>query len=143
MTLNEAETRAKLIDSAIHLGGWTEDLVRREESAGAVEIVDGKPRKRSKGRVDYILRVKVTPDSQPVALALIEAKADYLPAEHGLEQVKLYAESKRLNVSFVFSTNRHLFVMFNKFNGKTSTPRHLIEFPTPAELRKLAARIVG
>ena len=94
MPLNEAETRAKLIDPAIHLRSWSEDLIRREESAVAVEIVDGKPRKRSKGRVDYILRVKVTPDSQPVALALIEAKADYLPAEHGLEQVKLYADWK-------------------------------------------------
>ena len=55
MPLNEAETRAKLIDPAIHARGWTEDLIRREETAGAVEIVDGKPRKRSKGRVDYTL----------------------------------------------------------------------------------------
>ena len=44
MTLTEAETRAKLIDPAIHARGWTEDLIRREESAGAVEIVEGKPR---------------------------------------------------------------------------------------------------
>ena len=83
MPLNEPETRAKLIDPAIHAKGWTEDLIRREESAGAVEIVEGKPRKRSKGRVDYTLRVKVTPDSQPVALALIEAKAENLPPDHG------------------------------------------------------------
>jgi type I restriction enzyme, R subunit len=60
MTLNEAETRAKLIDPAIHARGWTEDLICREESAGAVEIVDGKPR-RSKGRADYTLRITVSP----------------------------------------------------------------------------------
>jgi len=135
MPLNEAETRAKLIDPAIHARGWTEDLICREESAGAVEIVDGKPRKRSKGRVDYTLRVKVTGNSQPVAMALIEAKAENLPPEHGLEQVKLYAQSKRLNVPFVISTNGHLFVMFDKFSGQTSQPKPLTEFPSPADLR--------
>jgi type I site-specific restriction endonuclease len=34
MPLNEAETRAKLIDPAIHKRGWTEDLIRREETGG-------------------------------------------------------------------------------------------------------------
>ena len=36
MALNEADTRAKLIDPAIHKCGWTEDLIRREETAGTV-----------------------------------------------------------------------------------------------------------
>lgn len=35
--LSEADTRAKLIDPAIHRRGWTEDLIRREETAGAIE----------------------------------------------------------------------------------------------------------
>jgi type I restriction enzyme R subunit len=135
IVLNEAETRAKLIDPAIHARGWTEDLIRREESAGAVEIVDGKPRKRSKGRVDYTLRVKVTPDSQPVAVALIEAKAENLPPDHGLEQAKVYAASRRLNVPFVIATNGHLFVLYDRFSGQTCAPCPLVEFPTPAELR--------
>ena len=143
MSLNEAETRAKLIDPAIHARGWTEDLIRREESAGAVEIVEGKPRKRSKGRVDYTLRVKVTPDAQPVALALIEAKAENLPPGHGLEQAKAYAASKRLNVPFVLSTNGHLFVMYDRFSGLTSQPRPLAEFPTPAELRTAYEKGMG
>ncbi|MBI4494190.1 MAG: hypothetical protein HY690_15485 [Chloroflexi bacterium] len=107
--LSEADTRAKLIDPALHARGWTEDLIRREETAGAIVIIDGKPRKQAKGRVDYVLRVKVNPDTQPVAVALIEAKAEKLPPAHGLEQAKLYAVSKRLNVPFVFSSNGHLF----------------------------------
>jgi type I restriction enzyme R subunit len=49
MGLGEADTRAKLIDPAIHARGWTEDLIRREETAGAIELIDGKPRKRAKG----------------------------------------------------------------------------------------------
>src|SRR5438552_2794238 len=126
MSYGEADTRAKLIDPALHACGWTEDLIRREETAGAIEIIEGKPRKRSKGRVDYMLRVKVNPDTQPVAVALIEAKAEDLPPTHGLEQAKLYAGCKRLNVPLVFSSNGHLFVEYDRFTGKTFTAGHLL-----------------
>jgi hypothetical protein len=34
--------------------GWTEELIRREETAGAIEVIAGKPRKRAEGRVDYM-----------------------------------------------------------------------------------------
>ena len=43
MPYGESDTRAKLIDPAIHACGWTEDLIRREETAGAIEMIDGKP----------------------------------------------------------------------------------------------------
>ena len=89
MALSESDTRAKLIDPAIHKRGWTEDLIKREETAGAIEIIAGKVRKRSKGRTDYTLRIKVNKDTQPVAVALIEAKAEHLPPNYGLEQAKL------------------------------------------------------
>ena len=68
-----------------------------------MEITDNRARRRSHGRVDYTLQVQVTQDSQPVAIALIEAKAEHLPPDHGLEQAKAYSVSKRLNVPFVFS----------------------------------------
>lgn len=136
MPLSESDTRAKLIDPAIHARGWTEDLIRREETAGAIEIIDGKPRKRARGRVDYTLRIKVNPDTQPVAVALIEAKAEHLPPTHGLEQAKLYAACKRLNVPFVFSTNGRQYVEFDRFTGKTTGPAALDLFPKPDELRR-------
>lgn len=135
MSFSEADTRAKLIDPAIHKRGWTEDLLRREETAGTVEIINGKARRRSRGRVDYVLRVKVNVDTQPVALALIEAKKESLPAGHGLDQAKGYAACKRLNVRFVFSSNGHQFVEFDCFTGMTSAPRPTADFPSPAELR--------
>jgi type I restriction enzyme, R subunit len=135
MLLNEADTRAKLIDPAIHKRGWTEELIRREETAGTVEIINGKARRRSRGKIDYVLRVKVNVDTQPVALALIEAKKESLPPGHGLDQGKGYSECKRLNVRFVFSSNGHQFVEFDCFTGLTSAPKSTTEFPTPAELR--------
>ncbi len=107
--MNEMDTRAKLIDPAIHKRGWTEDFIRREETAGTVEIINGKARRRSRGKVDYVLRVKVNVATQPVALALIEAKKESLPPNYGLDQGKGYAECKRLNVKFIFSSNGHQF----------------------------------
>lgn len=143
MSYNESDTRAKLIDPAIHFRGWTEDLIRREETAGAIEIIEGKPRKRAKGRTDYILRIKINAEAQPVAVALIEAKAESLPPNHGLEQVKVYAACKRLNVPFSYSSNGHLFVEYDRFTGKTTTPRPLAEFPTPDDLRKRYETAMG
>ncbi|MBI1994965.1 MAG: DEAD/DEAH box helicase family protein, partial [Deltaproteobacteria bacterium] len=143
MPLGEADTRAKLIDPAIHSRGWTEDFIRREETAGAIEIIEGKPRKQAKGRVDYVLRIKVNPESQPVAVALIEAKAENLPPTHGLEQAKAYGACKRLNVKFVYSSNGHLFVEYDLVTGQTSKPRPLSEFPTPAHLRQRYEAAVG
>jgi len=42
-------TMTKLIDPVIHKRGWTEDLIRSQETAGTVEIVNGKARRRSRG----------------------------------------------------------------------------------------------
>ena len=63
MSLSESDTRSKLIDPALYARGWKEDFIKREETAGAVEVRDGKARRQSKGRADYTLRVKVTSDS--------------------------------------------------------------------------------
>lgn len=143
MPFGESDTRAKLIDPAIHKRGWTEDLIRREETAGTIELVEGRPPRRARGRVDYVLRVKVNPEAQPVAVALIEAKAEHLPPTHGLEQAKAYMACKRLNVPFVFSSNGHLFVEFDRITGKTSSALPLTEFPSPGDLRARYEGVIG
>ena len=88
------------------------------------------------GRVDYTLRIKASSASQPVAVALIEAKAENYPATHGLQQAKLYASTRRLNVPFVYSSNGHQFVEYDSFTGLTHAPRPISEFPSPEELRE-------
>src|SRR5437879_4121304 len=143
MGLGEADTRAKLIDPALHARGWTEDLIRREETAGAVEVVSERARRRPKGRVDYTLRVKVNAASQPVAVGLLEAKAEHLPPAHGLEQAKTYAVCRRLNVLLAFASNGHQFVVYDKITGQTTSPRPLSQFPTPAELRARYEQAMG
>lgn len=63
MPYNEADTRAKLIDPALHARQWIELVkdeqrathgeIHREQSAVRIEILDGKAIKRGRGRVDY------------------------------------------------------------------------------------------
>src|SRR5450830_1273699 len=141
--LSEADTRSKLIDPAIHARGWSEDLICRETTLGAVEIVAGKARRRSGGRTDYTLRVRVSSEAQPVAVALLEAKKDTLPPGHGPDQAKGYLRASQHNVQFVFSSNGYLFVEFDRSTGMTSAPRPLSGFPSPADLRARYEKIMG
>lgn len=140
---NEADTRAKLIDPALHTRQWIEIVgedqrdshgeIQREQSGIRIDIFDGKPFKRGKGRVDYLLRMYCGEHEQPLTLAFVEAKKQKLPPTQGLEQVKEYA--RRYAVKFVYSTNGHLFVEYDATTGKTTDPRPIAEFPLPTELR--------
>jgi type I restriction enzyme R subunit len=75
MPLSESDTRSKLIDPKLYQRGWTEEHIKREETAGTILILNGKGKQR-KGTTDYTLRIKVDAESQPVAVAIIEAKKD-------------------------------------------------------------------
>lgn len=132
-SMSEADTRTKLIDPVLHRVGWTEEHIKREETAGTIEIIAGVPRQCRDGRTDYTLRLRVNAHSQPVAVAIIEAKKASLHPSLGLEQCKSYC--RRLNVPFVFASNGFLFVEYDHFTGLTSAPRPLADFPTPAALQ--------
>jgi type I restriction enzyme R subunit len=132
--LSEADTRSKLIDPALRERGWTEDHIKREVNAGGIIKVRGRW-KREQKFIDYVLRLKVGDHAERVAVALIEAKKNTLPPHHGLEQAKQYAEARRLNVPFVFTSNGYLFVEYDAATGLTSAPRPMAQFPTPEELR--------
>jgi type I restriction enzyme R subunit len=74
LPLSEADTKAKFIDPALHGRGWIEDLIRREETDRGIDVIDGKPRRREKGRIDYLLRIRININTQPIAVALNEAR---------------------------------------------------------------------
>jgi type I restriction enzyme, R subunit len=132
MGLNEADTRAKLIDPALLVCGWSENHIKREETAGVIEIVGGKARK-----------IQVGEGTQPIAIALVEAKKeDEMPGK-GLEQAKAYQLSDRFHVPFIFSTNGHLYVEFDRTTGLTSQPKPLNQFPSPNALRLRYEAYIG
>ena len=74
------------------------------------------------------------PGTEPVPLAIIEAKREEKPPEHGLQQGKGYRVGQLHAVPFVFSSNGHQFVEYDEESGFTTEPRPMSEFPTPAEL---------
>ena len=71
--LNEADTRAKLIDPRLHGAGWGEDRIVREHyfqrdrafTRGRVILVGDEPRRREPKKVDYLLRYA---DTMPIAV---------------------------------------------------------------------------
>ena len=140
MTLNEADTRAELIDPVLRSRGWSGDrgVIKREQtSAGAVQIINGKPRRSASKTADYTLSILLPDSEQAVAVkvAVIEAKAERYSPTRGLQQAKQTADVNRHNVPFAFSSNGHRFVGFDASTGLTTEPKPLSEFPTPEELR--------
>lgn len=142
-SLNEADTRAKLIDPALSARGWDESMIRREETPGKVAIGRGRPY-RSHKRMDYVLRVPNQAGGELLATAILEAKREGLDPGRGIEQVKRYGNlAKRHNVRFVYSTNGHRFLEHDRANGTTSDLMSMSEFPTPAELIQRYERDLG
>lgn len=102
-----------MIDPQLYAAQRTEEHIRREETAGGIEVIEGEARRHSKGRVDYTLRIKVSASTQAVALAYIEAKSELKDPSEGLQHgIDYSAASRRFNVPFVFATNGHAFIEY-------------------------------
>jgi len=67
-------------DPTIHKCGWTEDMTRREETAGSIEIIGGKARRRSRGRVDHTLFLKT---AQAIHAIVGQFEQEGRPPRHG------------------------------------------------------------
>jgi type I restriction enzyme R subunit len=141
---NEQQTRFELIDPALDQRGWLRSDIKVEVTAAQIDIIDGLPVRRPAGRTDYLLCRPLCKGAEPLPLAIIEAKREGLPPEHGLQQGKDYRVGELNNVPFVFSSNGHLFVEYDEATGQTSEPKPLTEFPRPEELvaRYLAQRLL-
>jgi len=135
---NEAQTRYDLIDPVLRdQKGWKHAdymAARLEETARAIDIIDGKPRRRPKGRTDYVLYWDCSGGTNPQPIAIIEAKREGLPPDHGMAQGQDYLIGKLRHVPFVFSTNGHLYVDYDQKTGLVSDPKPLAGFPQPDEL---------
>ena len=132
MVRDEKQTRIKLINPALHECGWTDALIREERTPGGTDIIDGKPRKR-KGRTDYLLCIPVIEGKPPLAIAVLEAKAEYKLPSLGIQQAKNYM--KKFNVPFVFTTNGNLYAEYADDTGCIRDALSLTAFPNPEELK--------
>ncbi len=123
--MNEAETRAELIDPKLQEAGWgvvenSKILRERKITAGRIQAGGGRKKKLI---ADYILQYK------GVNLAVVEAKSDELPVGEGVAQAKLYAQ--KLNLDFTYATNgREIY----QINMKTGEEKPVDRFLSPQEL---------
>jgi type I restriction enzyme R subunit len=133
MSRNEHFTRIELINPVLHDRGWTDALVREEKTPGGSDIIDGRPVKRN-GRTDYLLCLPVLPGKPPLAVAVLEAKAEGKLPSLGIQQAR--NDAQRFHVPFVFSTNGHLFTEFGEDTQRIVDGKALTAFPTPDALRQ-------
>ena len=122
--MNEAETRAELIDPALKAAGWgviENSRIRREVIAPGLLIGNGK--RANPQYSDYVLMY------QGEKLAVIEAKKRDLPDTEGLGQAKIYA--KKLETRFAYSTNGRRIYQVDMVTGVEG---YINEYPTPEQL---------
>lgn len=132
MPLNEADTRALLIEPMLNRAGWTRSRVTREYyycpdwqyTPGRIVLRGGRAQREKPRVMDYLLRYT---DGFPIAV--VEAKAEDVPASAGLEQAIRYAREN--NLMFAYATNGHEIL---EWDGFTNTTREITEFPSPDEL---------
>lgn len=122
--MNEAETRAELIDPALREAGWgvaAESRTRREVIAPG--RIMGKGKRAKPLSCDYVLVYRNT------KLATIEAKAATKSYTEGVGQAKDYAT--RLLTRFAFATNgKEIY----RIDMQTGVEALVDAFPSPQEL---------
>ncbi|MBL9164427.1 MAG: DEAD/DEAH box helicase family protein [Planctomycetaceae bacterium] len=126
--MNEAETRAEHVDSALAAAGWgvvAGSRIRREYQI-TLGRLEGYGRRGKADVADYLLEYRNT------KLAVIEAKAWDKPLTAGVGQAKSYAG--KLDVRFTYSTNGQGIYGIDMHLG---TEGELLSYPTPAELWNL------
>jgi type I restriction enzyme R subunit len=102
MGLGEADTCRKFVLPKLLAAGWDTEphsiAEQRTFTDGRIFVVGTKTGRRKQKRADYILRY-----TRDIALAVVEAKAEYRLPGDGIQQAKDYAET--LNLKFAYSTN--------------------------------------
>ena len=126
--MNEAETRAELIDPALKAAGWgvVEGSRIHREYHIAPGRIEGLGRRSKPLIADYILVFRNT------KLAVIEAKAFGEPLTEGLAQAKDY--SGKLAVRFAYSTNGQGVYCADMSTGKEGV---VPDYPSPDDLWNL------
>lgn len=86
-SLDENETRLKLVNPALALAGWSPSQIAEEVATGRV----GSEGKREPGRADYVLHVRGDRGMLPVAV--LEVKSESREPDEGVEQATAYARA--------------------------------------------------
>lgn len=123
--MNEAETRAELIDPKLIACGWgvvegSKVLREYNITAGKIQTGGGRGKREI---ADYVLVYK------GIKLAVVEAKSDELEVGEGVMQAKKYAEKLKLETTY--STNGKAIYQICMITGKEGL---VTDFLSPEEL---------
>ena len=123
--MNEAETRAELIDPKLRASGWgvvpdTKVLREYNITAGKIQSGGGRGKKLT---ADYVLVYK------GVKLAVVEAKSNELDVGEGVAQAKNYAHLLGLDTTYA-ANGREIY----RIDMKTGQEGLVKDFPTPDQL---------
>ena len=133
LAMNEAETRAELIDPALKASGWGvvegSKVGREQITLGRLE---GAGRRAKPEIADYVLIYRGH------KLAVIEAKRRDLRDTEGVGQAKDYAT--RLQARFAFSTNGRTIYRIDMETGEEG---QIESYPSPEELWALTFATVN
>ncbi len=81
--------------------------------------------------------------SDAVISALMEAKKEDEDPLKGMQQGKGYADCKRYDAKYIFSTNGTRYAKFNKFTGEQTGPFPFSDFPDQKRLTDCFHRHTG
>ena len=122
--MNEAETRAELIDPKLAAAGW--GVVAGSKVLREYHITAGKIQAGGRGKpmiADYILVYKNR------KIGVIEAKSDALEVGEGVAQAKTYAE--KLHIDYTYASNGIEIYEISMQSGREGL---ITSFPSPDDL---------
>ena len=119
--MNEAETRAELIDPALKAAGWgVVDASRVRREVITLGRLQGANKRAAQDIADYVLTYRNH------KLAVIEAKRRDLPDTEGVGQAKKYAA--KLQARFAYSTNG---TGIYQIDMQTGAEQYVSQYPSP------------
>lgn len=131
MSLNEEETRNRLIRPSITQAGWADHQIREEYpyTLGRIHVSGRTAKRGDRKKVDFLLEYRPN-----LPIAIIEAKHSQKDLGAGMQQALGYASA--LDVPFVFSANGNGFLFHDRTGLSTVTEQILTPeaFPSPEEL---------
>jgi len=90
--LNEADTRAKLIEPKLQRSGWMEKMIVRDKAITKGMIINDSGDRLPVRKPDYILYY---PDRDGMPIAVVEAEAEDKSHLTGMQQAKEYMENAK------------------------------------------------
>lgn len=130
VSMNEEETRFHLIDPVLRAKGYDEHRWLKCETPAPVEPVGNRGRRRrGGGRTDYLLCVQAEAMPAPLPVAVLEAKPETADPLKGMQQARGYAQCKRFELRYVFSSNGHRYGEFDLGSQRPDGPFPMADFP--------------